>query len=480
MRQLVAALIFLSLSNFTFAQTQKTPNVVIIYFDDMGYGDLEPYGMTGVPMPNFDQLSREGTRFTHFNVAQPICTASRAALLTGCYPNRIGISGAVLPGSSMALNPNEETIASLLKAKGYKTAMVGKWHLGNKAPYFPIHYGFDSFLGIPYSHDIWPRDHDGKLITDEKDIRYSWPELTLLEGDKVIDTIKTHEQQTKFTGMFTERAVNFIKQNSKSPFFLYLAQNMPHVPLAPSARFAGKSELGPFGDVMMELDWSVGEILKALKDAKIDNNTLLIVASDNGPWLNFGNHAGSSGGFREGKANTFEGGTRVPLFVRWPGKIQAGGIYSDLMTNMDLLPTIAAATGALLPKNKIDGVNFLPSLLSPSTVRGPRDTFYYYFGKNNLEAIRYKHWKLVLPHNAGSYAAAVHGKDGSSGKIPRVNVPLALYDLAHDPGEAYDVQTLYPDIVQKLQTIAEQARQDLGDDLTNRAGTNVRKAGGTQ
>jgi arylsulfatase len=225
---------------------------------------------------------------------------------------------------------------------------------------------------------------------------------------------------------------------------------------------------------MMELDWSVGEILKALKEAKIDNNTLLIVASDNGPWLNFGNHAGSSGGFREGKANTFEGGTRVPLFVRWPGKIQAGGIYSDLMTNMDLLPTIAAATGASLPKNKIDGVNFLPSLLSPFTVRGPRDVFYYYFGKNNLEAVRYKHWKLVLPHTAGSYAVAVHGKDGSSGKIPRVNVPLALYDLAHDPGEAYDVQTLYPDILQKLQTVAAQAREDLGDDLTNKVGKNVR------
>lgn len=464
-------LCFLNVSN---GQSKRSPNVIIIYFDDMGYGDIEPNGMTGIPTPNFNRLSKEGTRFTHFNAAQPVCTASRAALLTGCYPNRVGVSGAILPESNIALNPREETIALLLKKVGYRTAMLGKWHLGNRAPYLPIHYGFDSFLGIPYSHDIWPRDYTGRLITDSANRKSSWPELTLLEGDKVVDTIKTHEQQADFTKMFTGKALTFIKENRNRPFFLYLAHPMPHVPLAASSRFRGKSNLGIFGDVIMELDWSVGEILKTLDSEHLSENTLLIVTSDNGPWLSYGDHAGSAGGFREGKLTTFEGGFRVPLFIRWPGKIEAGGIYSQLMTNMDLLPTIAAATGAPLPKSRIDGLNFLPSLTGAG-VEGPRKSFYYYYRKNNLEAIRYKNWKLVLPHPANSYVGS-SGKGGNPGKMTKVNVPQALYDLAHDPGESYDIQKLYPEIVEKLLGIAAEAREDLGDDLTAREGKNRRQA----
>jgi arylsulfatase len=443
----IACSIFLALSNHeAWSQNRQRPNVIIIYMDDMGYGDTEPYGMTGIPTPNFNRVAAEGTRFTHFNVAEAVCTASRAALLTGAYPNRIGMEGALLPGAKRALNPEEQTIASLLKDTGYKTGMLGKWHLGNKAPYLPLQYGFDSFYGIPYSHDIWPIGYDSVRVTDPKDIRTSWPAVPVYEGNKIIDSIITFERQSRQTSELTERAVSFIKANKKSPFFLYLAHPMPHVPLATSEKFRGKSEMGKFGDVIMELDWSLGEILKTLDKENLASNTLLIVSSDNGPWLNFGDNAGSAGGFREGKQTAFEGGTRVPLLVRWPGKVKAAGINSHLMTNMDILTTIAAATGASLPKKKIDGMNFLPLWLGQSD-KGPRELFYYYYDNNTLRAVRYKNWKLVFPHPSNSYSGQ-HGKGGVPGVQSRVEMPMGLYDLAHDPGEAYDVQKVYPEMVE--------------------------------
>lgn len=454
------------------------PNVLIINFDDMGYGDTEPFGMTGIPTPNFNKLAQQGTRFTHFNVAQAVCTASRASLLTGCYSNRVSMSGALLPFPTYnyALNPKEETIASMLKKVGYKTEMLGKWHLGNKPPFFPIHYGFDKFYGIPYSHDIWPVDYDGySTVTDPKDFRSKFPLLPLISQDNPVDTIRNIEDAAKLTTIFTEKAVSYIHENKKNPFFLIVNQPMPHVPLAVSDKFKGKSELGIFGDVIMELDWSVGQIMQALDEEKLASNTILIVISDNGPWLHFGNNAGSAGGFREGKGTSFDGGTRVPCIIRWPEKVAAGDVESELMTTMDILPTIAAATGAPLPTNKIDGLNFLP-LLTGTTKVGPREIFYYYYGFNkiNLEAIRYKHWKLDLPHPSISYENLL-GKDRYPGKTKQINVPLALYDLSHDPGERYDVSGLYPDVVAKIQAIAEEAREDLGDDLTNRKGKNVRE-----
>jgi arylsulfatase A-like enzyme len=453
------------------------PNVIIINMDDMGYGDTEPYGMTGIPTPHFNRMAKESTRYTHFNAGQPICTGSRASLLTGCYANRVGMSGVLLPGDKRALNPQEETIASLLKKSGYHTAMLGKWHLGNQAPYLPVHYGFDTFLGLPYSNDIWPVDYDGfTLVTDPAHRKSKFPLLTLLEGDRPVDTLRTINDQAKLTTLFTEKAVSFIKENRKTPFFLYLAHPMPHAPLAVSSKFKGKSELGLFGDVIMELDWSLGQILNVLDEEKLAANTLLIVTSDNGPWITFGDHAGSSGGFREGKQTVWEGGTRVPLLVRWPGKIEAGGVNSELFTNMDLLPTIAAATGAHLPQNKIDGLNFLP-LLTRKTSKGPREVFYYYFGvgSTNLQAIRYKHWKLVLPHKSLTYTRELHGTGGRPGAYAFVEVPLALYDLARDPAEAYDVQKQHPEVVRKIMGFAEEARDDLGDDLTQRKGKNLRQ-----
>lgn len=474
---IVLAIFFLKPAAAQKRPADKQPNIIIINMDDMGYGDTEPYGMTGIPTPNFNKAAQEGTRFTHFNAGEPVCTASRSALLTGCYPSRISMSGAILPWDTYALNPKEETIASILKNAGYHTAMFGKWHLGNKAPYFPIHYGFDIFYGIPYSHDIWPVDYDGfSPVTDKNDMRSKFPPLPLISQDNPVDTVRNLNDAGKLTTIFTQKAIAYIKENSKRPFFLLVNHPMPHAPLAVSDKFKGKSEMGLFGDVIMELDWSIGQIMKTLDENHLTDNTILMITSDNGPWLHFGDNAGSAGGFREGKSTTFEGGTRVPFIIRWPGKIKAGDVNSQLFTNIDLLPTIAAAAGATLPHNRIDGLNFLP-LLTGETSKGPREVFYYYFGfkANNLEAVRYKNWKLILPHRVNSYEA-LHGKGGRPGVINPVNVPLSLYDLAHDPGERYDVSSLYPDMVSKLQDYAEQAREDLGDDLTKRKGKNVRES----
>lgn len=459
------------------AQDKKAnrPNVIIINMDDMGYGDTEPYGMTGIPTPNFNRAAREGMRLTHFNAAQAVCSPSRAALLTGCYPNRLSLANALSPEAKIALNTSEETIASLLKKAGYKTGMLGKWHLGSKAPYLPTHFGFDSFYGLPYSHDMWPVGYDGKAL-DSSTYRGRYPRLPILEGDKVVAYNDNLEDQGKLTGTLTKKAVDFISIHQKEPFFLYLAQPMPHVPLAASAAFKGKSEQGLFGDVVMELDWSVGQIMKRLDDLKLSENTILIITSDNGPWLNYGDHAGSSGGLREGKGTAWDGGTRVPCIIRWPGKIAAGSVNSQLMVNIDLLPTIVSIAKASLPENKIDGMDF-SALLTGKTNKGPREVFYYYYDVNNLKAVRYKNWKLVFPHSSRTYTVGVPGKNGYPGPQPDVPVKMALYNLSHDPGEQYDVQAGYPEIVKKIEGYAEEARQDLGDDLTKRVGANRRPAG---
>lgn len=471
----VLGLILLSGISLFAQKKEDRPNVIIINMDDMGYGDTEPYGMTGIPTPNFNKVAREGMRFTHFNAAQAVCSPSRAALLTGCYPNRLGLQGALMPWSNMALNPSEETIASLLKKAGYKTAMVGKWHLGAKPPYLPIHYGFDSFYGIPYSHDMWPVDYKGQPAGPGTNFS-RYPVLPLIDGDSIVGHNRTLDDQAMLTGTFTEKAVKFIEGHQKSPFFLYLAQPMPHVPLAASPKFKGKSELGLFGDVIMELDWSVGQIMNTLDKLHLSANTILIITSDNGPWLRFGNHAGSSGGLREGKGTAWDGGTRVPLLIRWPGKVTAGALSSELLTNMDILPTILALAKAPAPVKKIDGLNF-SDVLTGKSIKGPRDVFYYYYNANSLKAVRYKNWKLVLPHRSQSYVAGVNKQDGDSGTTPEVDVKMALYNLAHDPSESYDVQLYNPEIIKKIMEYVEQAREDLGDDLVNRIGKNRREAG---
>lgn len=471
-------ILFLLLTTFlfplTFAEKEQStavssPNVILFFLDDMGYGDLSVTGALGYQTPNIDRMAQEGSRFTNFLTTQAVCTASRASLLTGCYSNRIGMSGALGPNAQVGLNPDEETIAELLKAKGYATGIFGKWHLGSQPAFLPLQQGFDEYYGVPYSHDMWP--------FHPNQVNAKYPPLPLYEGNKVIKTIANLEDAAQLTTNITEKAMGFIKKHRKTPFFMYVPHPLPHVPLAVSAKFKGKSERGLYGDVLMELDWSVGQILAELKSLGLDKNTIVLFASDNGPWLNYGNHAGSSGGFREGKGTSFEGGQRVPLIVRWPGTVPAARVSNKLLTAMDILPTVAALCGAKMPKHKIDGVNWTP-LLKGDDNSIPRTEFLYYYKRNNLEAVRKGNWKLVLPHPGRSYEQELPGKDGVPGlTTENREFPMALYNLERDPGERYDVSKQFPDIVAALNKIAENARDDMGDDLTKRQGKNNRPAG---
>jgi arylsulfatase len=397
--------------------------------------------------------------------------------MTGCYPNRIGISGALMPYSTVGINPKETTIAELLKEKGYKTAIYGKWHLGHHKEFLPLQHGFDEYFGIPYSNDMWPIDYDGKPVTDNHPKKKNYPPLPLISNNDKIEEISTLEQQGMLTARYTEKAVDFIQKNKNNPFFLYLPHSMPHVPISASPRFKGKSKQGLYGDVIMEIDWSVGEILKSLKDNGLDKNTLVIFTSDNGPWLNFGNHAGSTGGFREGKGSSYEGGQRVPCLMRWKGTVLGGVICNKLSSTIDILPTIAKICEAKLPETKIDGFD-LTELLKGNLKAEPRKTFYYYYRKNSLEAVRQGDWKLVFEHPGRTYEGFQPGNDGFPGAVNEdAKYPFALYDLRRDPGERYDVQATYPKIVEALKKLADEAREDLGDDIMKINGKNNRPVG---
>ncbi|TDE17766.1 sulfatase family protein [Dyadobacter psychrotolerans] len=447
----------------------KTPNIVLFFIDDLGYGDLSVTGALGYKTPNLDRMAAEGTRFTNFMAAQAVCSASRAGLLTGCYPNRVGISGALGPQSHTGLSQSEETIAEVVKAQGYATGIFGKWHLGSDEEFLPKQQGFDEYYGVPYSHDMWPL-HPWQE-------RAKYPPLHWIDGNKPGKEIRTLEDASELTPVITEKAVGFIRKNKNKPFFLYVPHPLPHVPLAASARFKGKSERGIFGDVLMELDWSVGEILKELKSQGLDQNTLVIFTSDNGPWLNYGDHAGSSGGFREGKGTSFEGGQREPTIMRWTGVVPAGRVSNKLLSAIDILPTIAKLTGAKLPKQKIDGIEFV-ELLKGDESKTPREEFLYYYRRNSLEAVRKHDWKLVFEHPGRTYEGSLPGKNGQPGPAPEDHqFPKALYNLARDPGERYNVLEQNSEIVAELEKIAAAAREDLGDDLQKAEGKNRRPVG---
>lgn len=447
----------------------RPPNVIIIYADDLGYADIAPFsalkGAARPKTPSLDRLASEGIRLTNFYVAQAVCSASRAALLTGSYSNRVGITGALNHTAKHGLNPDERTIAEVLKQRDYATAIFGKWHLGHEAPFLPLRHGFDEYLGLPYSNDMWPRHPERGAF---------FPELPLIEGETVA---KLDPDQSTLTGLYTDRAVQFIDRNRDKPFFLYLAHAMPHVPLFASQEFAGKTGSGLYGDVISEIDWSVGRIADAVRRAGIDDRTLIVFTSDNGPWLSYGNHAGSAGGFREGKGTTFEGGVRVPFIARWPGRIPKGTSSDAAAMTIDMLPTIAQLAGVTLPQERIiDGRDIWRVLTSTRGAASPHDALYFYWG-TELHAVRSGRWKLHLPHPYQSLAAA--GKDGAPGKYVRKDIGLSLFDLQADPAETADVAAKHPDVVKQLLEHAERAREDLGDSLTKRTGRNVRPAGKT-
>ena len=444
-------------------------NIILVNLDDVGYGDFSCNGAYGYTTPHIDQLASQGVRFTHFLAGQPISGASRAGLLTGCYPNRIGFSGAPGPDSNYGVHQDEMTMGELLKQKGYATAIFGKWHLGSQYQFLPLQNGFDEYYGLPYSNDMWPfHPQQGEV--------FNFPDLPTYDGNEVVGY---NTDQTRFTTDYTMRSIDFIKKNVQAgkPFFLYLAHNMPHVPLAVSDKFKGKSEQGLFGDVMMEIDWSIGEVWKTVQELGIEGNTLIVITSDNGPWTNYGNHAGSAAGLREAKATTFDGGNRVPCIVYWKGHTQAGTICNKLASNIDLFPTFAEISGAPLPQRKIDGVSIL-SLIEGKTDATPRTSFVYYYNKNDLEAVTDGMFKLVFPHKYVTYGAYEPGNDGQPGKLTNLEIMKPeLYDLRRDPGERYNVISQYPEEARKLMTIADQKRKELGDNLTRMKGTERREPG---
>ncbi len=426
----------------------RPPNVVMIYADDMGYGDVGIFGGREFDTPNLDGMAADGVRFTDFYVAQPVCSASRAALLTGCYSNRVGILGALGPKSRIGISDGEVTIAQLVKQKNYATAIFGKWHLGCQPQFLPLHHGFDEYFGLPYSNDMWPFHPE-----TPKD----WPDLPLIEGDKVV---AYNPPMDSLTTRYTERAVAFIEKNRERPFFLYVAHSMPHVPLGVSPRFKGKSRHGLYGDVIMEIDWSVGEILQALRRLGLDESTLVIFASDNGPWLSYGEHSGHSGPLREGKGTTWEGGVRVPCVMHWPGRIPRGLVCAEPAMTIDILPTIAQLTGACLPAHPIDGLDIRQLMTGKEGARSPHDALYFYWDEN-LEAVRSGRWKMHLPHSYRTLGGREGGKAGQPVKYEDASTSLALFDLVKDPGETQDVSAGHADVVARLKTTAQRFDREL-------------------
>jgi len=450
-----------------------TPNIVLIFMDDMGYADPGPFGGTAELTPNLNEMAAQGRRFTDFYVSQAVCSASRASLLTGCYNIRIGIQGALGPKSTIGLNSGEMTLAELCQQKGYATACFGKWHLGHEVPFLPLQHGFDEYFGLPYSNDMWPFHPEVMHLPMEERLR-NWPNLPLIENNSVIDAEVTAEDQKQLTRQYTEKAVSFIERNRRQPFFLYVPHSMVHVPLFAGAEFEGKSGRGAFSDVLMEIDWSVGQIVQTLRRLQLEDNTLVIFTSDNGPWLSYGNHAGSAGPLREGKGTMFEGGCRVPCLMKWPARIKPGSTCSEPAMTIDLLPTIAEFLGGTLPDHPIDGKSISELMCGDADSTSPHEALYFYWGPE-LQAVRSGVWKMHFPHDYRTLNGAPSGTDGIPVKYKNSEIGEALFDLSKDPGETTNVLQLHPEIAQKIRTLADVARQELGDGAIK--GSGLRAAG---
>ena len=415
----------------------RQPNVVVIFIDDMGYGDIGPYGATKQRTPHLDRMAKEGMKLTSF-YATPVCSVSRAQMMTGCYGARISVPGVYFPGQSVGLNPAEVTVAERLKEKGYTTQMVGKWHLGDQPEFLPTRQGFDHYLGIPYSNDMLKISAETKV-----------PVVPLLRDEKIAE-LMDGEGQRRLVELYTKEAVDFIGRNKDKPFYLYFAHNAVHTPIYPGAAFAGKSQNGRFGDWVEEVDWSVGQVLDALRSQGLDKDTLVVFTSDNGPWLTKGTDGGSAGPLRGGKGSTWEGGVRVPTIAWWPGRVPAGSVNDAVAATIDLLPTFVSLAGGTVPATPVIDGRDITSILLGQSKESAREAHFYFSGYD-LQAVRQGRWKLALvpqPEDMGKRAKTPPG--------------LRLYDLDAEIGEQTDVAVQYPEVVAKLKALADKMSAEIG------------------
>ncbi len=402
----------------------------------------------------------------------------RAALMTGCFHTRVGIHGAYGPHSKVGIDAGEVTLGELCRERGYATACFGKWHLGDQYQFLPLQNGFDEYYGLPYSNDMWPLHPDYvKLPEGIAKRKRGYPDLPMYEGNEIVDPEITGDDQKQLTTQYTEHAIDFIHRHRDRPFFLYVPHSMVHVPLFVSDKFAGKSKRGLFGDVMMEVDWSMGQIIAALESDGLLENTLVVFTSDNGPWLSYGDHAGSAGWLREGKGTEFEGGARVPTIMSWPGKIRAGTTCDELASTIDILPTIARLIDAPLPSHPIDGVDIWPLMTRDETIQSPHRAFPMYYAGGELQAIRDRRWKLHFPHTYRTLDGKPGGTGGQPAPYSNKQIGLELFDLKNDRGETVDVAADHPDVVARLEKAADAFRHELGDKLQKIKGVGVRGPG---
>jgi len=458
---LIVTCLFGSSSAWSISQPTQ-PNIILIFADDLGYGDLGCFGAEGFETPNLDRIAENGIKLTSFYVAAAGCAPSRAALLTGCYPPRVG-GGGGSPGSRNGLHPNEVTLAEMLKRAGYQTAIVGKWHQGWSHEMLPLQQGFDSYYGLPYSHDM---SHTHATRPE------GYPPLPLIRDNEVIEL---NPDQSRLTSNYTREAIEVIHKSKDKPFFLYLCHNMPHVPLFLPQKHRGKTERGLFGDVVREIDLGVGKIVDTLKELKIYDNTLIIFTSDNGPWLSYGDHGGSAGPLREGKGTTFEGGMREPCVMQWPARIPKGLVCDAIVGTIDFMPTLANIAGGQIPTDRIIDGKDITAILEGNTVDSPHEAYYYYGGAD-LQAVRSGPWKLHFPHKyrAGTGPSPSHG-------IPvpyhYPEIGLSLFNLEDDIGETDNVLNQQPEVVNRLTGLADKMRTDIGDGRLKIKGENNRPLG---
>jgi len=427
------------------------PNIIVVLTDDVGYGDIGPFGSKLNRTPNLDRMATQGMKLTNFYCA-PVCSASRAQLLTGSYAKRVSV-GLYFPASATGMNPQDHTIAELLKPQGYATMIVGKWHLGDQPEFLPTRQGFDHFFGLPYSNDMGERKPPAQYR----------PPLPLVRDEKVIEA---PPDQDELTRRFTDESINFIKTNRERPFFLYLAHIGTHVPLHAGPAFKGKSENGSYGDWVEELDWSVGRLLATLEELDLDRNTLVVFTSDNGPWLSKGKNGGTAGPLRGGKFTTWEGGVRTPTIAWWPGRIPAGTVCEAALGEIDLLPTVAGLAGAKVAADRVlDGKDIWP-VLSGRSKQSPHAALYY-FGGDKLEAVRSGPWKIAI-------APQGEGPDGDPRRVAATREQPRLYNLDDDEAETTDVAAKYPEVVRSFQPMIDAMDKDLG---ISGKGPGVRPAG---